>query len=71
MLYQSDVLTLNDNKKYVVAFSTEYNQNNYVYLIEKDDYTNAMFYKYEDSSLEKVNDSNTIQELLKMYLQEK
>jgi hypothetical protein len=70
MLNQSEILTLSDNKKYSVVFTTRYNTSNYVYLIDQDDYTNTMFCKYDNNNrLEEVEDSNIIEELLKLFLQ--
>lgn len=37
MLNQGEILTLNDNKKYSVAYTTILNSENYVYLIDQDD----------------------------------
>ena len=49
MLSPGKVLTLNDNKKYSVVFTTRYENINYVYLIDQDDYTNNMFSKYDNN----------------------
>lgn len=71
MLNQGESLTLSDNKVYVVAYTTVYNNYNYVFLIEQDDYTNTMFCKYDNNNgLEEVTDSNVIEELLKIYYSE-
>lgn len=68
MLNQGEILTLDDNKKYSVVYSTEYNNKNYVYLIDQDDYTNTMFCEFDnDKGLEEVTDSNIVEELLKSY----
>lgn len=68
MLNQGEILTLDDNKKYSVVYSTTYNNKNYVYLIDQDDYTNTMFCEFDnDKGLEEVTDSNIIEELLKLY----
>ena len=68
MLNQGEILTLDDNKKYSVVYSTEYNNKNYVYLIDQDDYTNTMFCEFDnDKGLEEVTDSNIVEELLKLY----
>lgn len=64
MLRQGEILTLSDNKKYTVVSTTEIDGNNYVYLIDQDDYTNVMFCKFENDSLEEVVDSNLIERLM-------
>ena len=72
MLSQGKVLTLNDNKKYSVVFTTRYENINYVYLIDQDDYTNNMFCKYDNNDeLEEINDPNIIEILLKLFTQSK
>ena len=43
MLEQSEILTLDDNKEYTVAFTTMLDNKNYVFLIEIDNYENNMF----------------------------
>lgn len=72
MLSQGKVLTLDDNKKYSVVFTTRYENVNYVYLIDQDDYTNNMFCKYDNNDeLEEINDPNIIEILLKLFAQSK
>ena len=68
MLEQGDVLTLSDNKKYVVVSSQTWNHENYVYVIDQDDYTNFMFCKYDnDKGLEEVVDAKTIEDLMMVF----
>ena len=68
MLNQGEILTLNDNKKYSVVYSTEYNNKNYAYLIDQDDYTNTFFCEFDNNKgLEEVTDSHVVEELLKLY----
>jgi len=70
MLNQGEILTLSDNRKYSVVFTTRYENVDYVYLIDQDDYTNTMFCKYDNNNgLEEVSDSNIIEELLKLFAQ--
>ncbi len=70
MLNQGEILTLNDNKKYSVVFTTSFNNKNYVYLIEQDDYTNTMFCEYDNNNgLEEVSNPTIIEELLKLFTQ--
>jgi len=70
MLNQGEILTLSDNRKYSVVFTTRYENVDYVYLIDQDDYTNTMFCKYDNNNgLEEVRDSNIIEELLKLFAQ--
>ena len=70
MLNQGEILTLNDNKKYSVVFSTIYNNKSYVYLIDQDDYTNTMFCEYDnENGLEEVNDSDILENLMKLFVE--
>ena len=70
MLNQGEILTLNDNKKYSVVFSTTYNNENYVYLIDQVDYTNTMFCEYDnENGLEEVNDSDILENLMKLFVE--
>lgn len=65
MLNQGEILTLDDNKKYSVVYSTEYNNKNCVYLIDQDDYTNSMFCEYDNNrGLEEITDSEVIEKLM-------
>lgn len=65
MLNQGEILTLNDNKKYTVVSSQVIDNNNYVYLIDQDDYTNFMFCKYDNNDgLEEVVDEELIEKLM-------
>lgn len=68
MLNRGEILTLDDNKKYSVVFSTEYNNKNYVYLIDQDDYTNTMFCEFDnDKGLEEVTDQEIIEQLMTKF----
>lgn len=65
MLSQGEILTLNDNNKYVVVKSKSYNNENFIYLIQENDYTNVMFCKLtSDNQLEEVIDPNLIEKLI-------
>lgn len=71
MISQGEILTLNDNKKYSVVYTTELNSNNYVYLIDQDDYTNTMFCKYDNNNgLEEVVEPEIIEQLLTRFNEE-
>ena len=60
-----EILTLNDNKKYSVAYRTELNSKKYVYLIDQDDYTNTMFCEYDNNNgLEEVTEPEIIEQLM-------
>ena len=68
MLEQSEILTLDDNKEYTVAFTTMLNNKNYVFLIEINNYENNMFCEYDsEAGLTEVVDIDVIDQLLKLY----
>ena len=68
MLEQSEILTLDDNKEYTVAFTTMLNNKNYVFLIEINNYENNMFCEYAaESGLTEVTDLDILDKLLKAY----
>jgi hypothetical protein len=68
MLNQGEILTLDDNKKYSVVYTTELNSKNYVYLIDQDDYTNTMFCEYDNNNgLEEVTETEIIEQLMTKF----
>lgn len=71
MLKQGEVLTLSDNKKYSVVYTTKLNSINYVYLIDQDDYTNTIFCKYDnDNGLEEEVSEEIIEQLILKFKEE-
>lgn len=65
MLNQGEILTLSDNRKYSVVYTTELNSKNYVYLIDQDDYTNTMFCEYDNNNgLEEVVEPEILERLM-------
>lgn len=68
MLNQGEILTLSDNKKYSVVYTTEFNNKNYVYLIDQDDYTNTMFCEYDNyNGLEEVTEIEILEQLMAKF----
>lgn len=68
MLNQGEILTLNDNKKYSVVYTTELNSKSFVYLIDQDDYTNTMFCEYDNNNgLEEVVEPEIVEQLLAKF----
>ena len=70
MIEQGEILTLTDNKKYSVVYSTMLDSKNYVYLIDQDDYTNTMFCEFVNDELVEVTDNNVAEQLLGKFAQE-
>lgn len=68
MINQGDVLTLEDNKEYVVAATTVLSDIVYVYLIQENDYSNFMFCSYDQvDGLYEVDDDELLEELIKIF----
>ena len=66
-----EILTLSDNKKYSVVYSTVLNSKNYIYLIDQDDYTNTMFCEYDNNDgLEEVVEPEIIEQLMLKFSKE-
>lgn len=58
------VLTLNNNKKYVVANEIEIDNEIYLYLVDIENPYDIMFVTRENSKLIKVIDDNIISQIL-------
>ena len=67
MLRQGEILTLSDNKKCTVVSTTEIDNKFYVSLIDRDDYANIMFCKYENNELEEVVNQELIEKLMILF----
>jgi hypothetical protein len=62
---QGQILTLDDNNEYVVVKTKKYENEDYVYLIQEDDYTNIMFCKLtSESKLKEVVDPDLLEKLI-------
>lgn len=68
MIEQGEILTLDDDKEYVVVASTVYEEINYVYLMDPKDYGNFMFCAYDQTDgLYEVEDSELLDKLLHIF----
>ena len=68
MLKQGDILTLEDDKEYVVVDTTVMNDIVYVYLMNSTDYSNFMFCSYDQTDgLYEVEDQETLDSLIKIF----
>ena len=67
MLEQGEILTLSNNKEYVVVSSIIYQGANYVYLLDCDSYKDYKFCKYEDESLKVVKDESLLKTLITKF----
>lgn len=65
MINKGEILTLDDNKKYIVVSSRLVDNVNYVYLIDGNDYNNFMFCKFDNNNgLEEISEVNLLSRLM-------
>ena len=58
---QRDIITLGDDRKFMVLSSTEYNQEKYYYLVNNDNQeVTAMFVKLESEAFREIEDEATL-----------
>ena len=66
-----DIITLNDNNKYVVASKVNYESSKYVYLVDINDNTNMKFAEIEKdnslSELDSLKDEELIKQLIPLF----
>lgn len=68
MIEQGEILTLEDDKEYVVVATTVLDGINYVYLINSVDYSNFLFCAYDQTDgLYEVEDPELLDQLLKIF----
>jgi len=66
-----DIITLSDKHSYVVTGKTNYQDNTYYYLVDKDNLENIKFCveKSENNSVIEIDDKDLIQQLLPLFLE--
>jgi hypothetical protein len=67
MLKLGEILTLNNNKKFVVVSTTNYENNLYCYLSELDNSNNTKIYLVKEDNLIQVVDEILINELENIF----
>lgn len=68
MIERGEILTLEDNKEYIVVGSTILDDINYVYLMNSKDYSNFMFCSYDQTDgLYEVEDEEILLKLLNIF----
>lgn len=70
MLDRGDLITLNNNKEYIVINQTTFNEKNYVYLVSKDGISSVAVCLLEDDTLTTINDGDLVKLLLERFKQE-
>ena len=64
-----DVITLEDDKDYVVVSKITKNNKVFYYLIDKDNTDNLMICYENDNTLTEINDEDIIKELLPEFIE--
>ena len=68
MVKEGSIITLGNNHKYIVIFSTVFNNDNYIFVSNIDNIIDSCFYKANDEKhLELVKNNEIINVLLKQY----
>lgn len=68
MLEKGELLTLDDDREYVVAALTIIDNIEYVFLMDTEDYSNFMICSYDNNDgLEDVDNQELLQELIKTF----
>lgn len=70
MLEKGDLITLNNNKEYIVIHQMIFNDQNYVYLVSKDGISSVAVCLLENDTLTNINDGDLLGLLLEKFRQE-
>lgn len=65
-----DLVTLDDNKQYVVVSKTDLEHKKYYYLVDMNNNENVLFCYEDDDNLVQLDDENLIIKLLPLFLKE-
>ena len=68
MVKLGEILTLDNSKKFVVAGTTNYENNLYCYVAELDNPNNTKIYLVKENNLVQVVDENLIEELESIFV---
>ena len=71
MLDIGDLITLNNNKEYIVINQTIFNGKNYIYLVSKDGISSVVVGLLENDTLTTINDGDLLKLLLERFRQER
>lgn len=72
MIEEGSILTLGENHRYLVAFSTMYDNKNYIFVTNVDNMLDTCFYEYTGgTNLSLVTNQKLLNKLLKEYKKEK
>ncbi len=64
-----DILTLDDNKEYVVISKINYDNKNYYYLLDKNSNDNPKFCYEDNDELVEIDDKDLTTKLLPLFIE--
>ena len=65
---KKDILTLEDNKEYVVVSKVLYENTNYFYIVDIDNIENFKFVKIENDDLLEIKDKDLATKLIPLFI---
>lgn len=68
MLEFGDIITLENEKKYLVAGTCSYDDKNYVYLVNTEEQTNVVLGIVENDDLQEVTDEEEFKQVMPLIL---
>lgn len=68
MLEFGDIITLENEKKYLVAGTCSYDEKNYVYLVNTEEQTNVVLGIVENDDLQEVTDEEEFKQVMPLIL---
>ncbi len=68
MLEFGDIITLENNKKYVVASTCTYNDKFFIYVVNESDSLDCIIGTVQDDNFQEINDEKTFVEVMPLLL---
>lgn len=68
MLEFGDIITLENNKKYIVASTCMHNGNFFIYVVNENDNLDCIIGTVQDDNFQEINDEKTFVEVMPLLL---
>ena len=68
IIEKKDILTLDDNREYVVVSKAKYENINYFYIVDIDNVENFKFVKIENDDLLEIRDKDLATKLIPLFI---
>lgn len=68
MLEFGDIITLENNKKYIVASTCMHNGNFFIYVVNENDNLDCIIGTVQDDNFQEINDEKTFIEVMPLLL---